>query len=345
MQKFYEKIKVAKPNTNAMNEARKFWSNFNNKGYSLGEMEDFVVRYAGMMGTATPVMPDKKAMLIMCGDHGIAQQGVSAYPQEVTIQMIKSYTRGYAAANIMAAHAKNDVYVVDMGVKEDLEVHPIIINKKVAYSTNDISKEAAMTEEQALKAIHSGYEVTIDLISKGYKMFVTAEMGIGNTTIAACIAGVFTGLDIDSIVGRGAGIGDKRFMHKKQLVAQALKLNNANPNDPLEVLYKLGGYEFAGMAGMIMACAEHGIPVFVDGVNATAAALVAEKLLPGCKEYMLSSHLSAEVAHLRMLKELELKPVVDANMRLGEGTGACLAINMLESALGVYSMLQNTIKS
>ena len=283
MTKFYEKIQVSQPSVEAIAGATAVWENFHKGMYSLAELEEFSIKYAGMSHTTDIQMPTKRAMMIMCGDHGIAEQGVSAYPQEVTVQMITSYTRGYAAANIMAAHAKCDVFVVDLGVKEDLKTHPMITNKKVTYGTNDISKTAAMTEEQALQALQAGYDVTIDLIKQGYKMFVTAEMGIGNTTIAACIAGVFTGLGLDDIVGRGAGIGDKRFIHKKQLVAKALEINTVDPQDPLEVLYKLGGYEFAGMAGMIMACAEHSLPVFVDGVNATAAALIAEKLLPGCK--------------------------------------------------------------
>lgn len=336
MEKFYEQIKIAPLDERAMLSVGRVWDGLAEKMYEVGELRDFTAKYAGITGSAQMQMPEKTAMIIMCGDHGIAAKGVSAYPQEVTVQMILSYTRGYAAANIMAAHAGADVFVADIGVKEDLPAHPMLINRKVAYGTADISEGPAMTKTQALAALTAGYEITCELIAKGYKMFVTAEMGIGNTTIAACIAGVFTGLSVEDTVGRGAGIGDNRLLHKKALVSEALRLNPVDPADPLDVLVKLGGYEFAGMAGMIIACAEHRLPVFVDGVNATAAALLAEKLVPGCKEYMLSSHLSAEIAHAGMLKMLDLKAIVDAGMRLGEGTGACLAIKMLRSALALY---------
>lgn len=337
MEKFYENINIPALDTKSMQAVQAAWAKFNDKVYSIGELEEFVAKYAGMVGSSKLHMPKKKAMLIMCGDHGIAEHGVSAYPQEVTVQMITSYTRGYAGANVMAAHAKADVFAVDVGVKVDLQQHPILINKKVAYSTNDISQGPAMTEAQAIQALRAGYDVTLDLINQGYEMFVTAEMGIGNTTISACVASVFTGLDVERTVGRGAGIGDKRLQHKKELVKKTLEINKPNPDNALEVMAQVGGYEFAGMAGMIIACAQHRIPVFVDGVNATAAALIAERLLPGCKQYMLSSHLSAEIAHSSMLKLLELKAIVNADMRLGEGTGACLALHMLDVAINIYN--------
>lgn len=337
MEKFYNKISIPALDTRSMSEVKAAWGKFNEKMYSIGELEEFVVKYAGMVGSSKLHMPKKKAMIIMCGDHGIAEHGVSAYPQEVTVQMITSYTRGYAGANVMAAHANADVFVVDLGVKVDLQEHPMIINKKVAYSTEDISRGPAMTEAQALQALQAGYDVTCELIKQGYEMFVTAEMGIGNTTISACVASVFTGLDIERTVGRGAGIGDKRLEHKKALVKKTLEVNKPNPQNALEVLAQIGGYEFAGMAGMAIACAQHRIPIFVDGVNATAAALIAERLLPGCKYYMLSSHLSAEIAHSSMLKLLDLKAIVNADMRLGEGTGACLALHLLDVAINVYN--------
>lgn len=337
MEKFYDKISVPALDTLSMAEVKAAWEKFDEKMYSIGELENFVVKYAGMVGSNKLSLPKKKAMLIMCGDHGIAEHGVSAYPQEVTVQMINSYTRGYAGANVMAAHAKTDILVVDLGVKVDLHEHPLIINKKVAYSTEDISCGPAMTEAQALQALQAGYDLTCDLIKQGYELFITAEMGIGNTTISACVASVFTGLDIERTVGRGAGIGDKRLDHKKALVKKTLEINKPDPNNALQVLAQIGGYEFAGMAGMIIACAQHRVPVFVDGVNATAAALIAERLLPGCKHYMLSSHLSAEIAHSSMLELLGLKAIVNADMRLGEGTGACLASHMLDVAINVYN--------
>lgn len=336
MVKFYENIKVPSLDIASMQQVQQKWQEFRPL-YNLSELEAFTEKYAGIIGSSELTMPEKRAMLIMCGDHGVAEHGVSAYPQEVTVQMIKSYTHGFAGANALANHAGAEVLVVDLGVKVDLPTHEIIINKKVDYSTKDISVGAAMTKEQALTALKAGYDVTHELIDQGYRLFVTAEMGIGNTTIAASIAGVFTGLDVDETVGRGAGIGDNRLLMKKALVKKALDVNKPNPQDPLEVLAKVGGYEFAGMAGMIIACAEQRIPVFVDGVNATAAALIAERLVPGCRHYMLSSHLSAEVSHIKMLNLLELKAIVNAGMRLGEGTGASLAIVMLEAAINIYN--------
>jgi nicotinate-nucleotide--dimethylbenzimidazole phosphoribosyltransferase len=275
-------------------------------------------------------------MLLMCGDHGIAKYGVSAYPPEVTIQMINGYMRGTAGANVMARYANTDLFVVDIGVNADLSHFEGVRNEKVAFGTEDFTKGPAMTKEQAVKALQVGIKVADECIDKGYNLLVTAEMGIGNTTSTAAIASAMLKLSPELTVGRGTGINDERLQIKRRVVAEGLAVNAPIADDALDVLCKLGGYDHAGLAGMILGGARRGIPTMIDGVNATAAAMLAWGIYPECADYMLCSHLSEEIAHRRMLSQLNLHPVVDAGMRLGEGTGASLAVVVLQTALGLY---------
>ena len=331
-----DEIKIEPTSKDIKNDIYHKWDLMDKPQNSLGNIEKMVAKYGSMLGNE---LPDelKPAMLLMCGDHGIAKYGVSAYPPEVTIQMINGYMRGTAGANVMARHANTDLFVVDVGVNADLTNLKGVRNEKVAWGTEDFTKGPAMTKNQAIKALQVGIKVADECIDKGYNLLVTAEMGIGNTTSTAAIASAMLNLEPELTVGRGTGINDERMQIKRRVVAEGLAVNSPIADDALDVLCKLGGYDHAGLAGMIIGGARRRVPTMIDGVNATAAALIAWKLYPECSEYMLCSHLSEEIAHKKMLSQLNLHPIVDAGMRLGEGTGASLAIVVLQTALGLYN--------
>lgn len=330
-----DEMKIEPTSTDIKNDIYHKWDLMDKPQNSLGNIEKMVAKYGSMLGNE---LPDelKPAMLLMCGDHGIAKYGVSAYPPEVTIQMINGYMRGTAGANVMARHANTDLFVVDVGVNADLTNLKGVRNEKVAWGTEDFTKGPAITKNQAIKALQVGIKVADECIDKGYNLLVTAEMGIGNTTSTAAIASAMLNLEPELTVGRGTGINDERMQIKRRVVAEGLAVNSPIADDALDVLCKLGGYDHAGLAGMIIGGARRRVPTMIDGVNATAAALIAWKLYPECSEYMLCSHLSEEIAHKKMLSQLNLHPIVDAGMRLGEGTGASLAIVVLQTALGLY---------
>ena len=330
-----ENINIILPSKEIENNIYHKWELMDKPKHSLGDIEKIVAKYGAMIGNELPNVL-KPAMLLMCGDHGIAKYGVSAYPPEVTIQMINGYMRGTAGANVMARYANTDLFVVDIGVNADLSHFEGVRNEKVAFGTEDFTKGPAMTKEQAVKALQVGIKVADECIDKGYNLLVTAEMGIGNTTSTAAIASAMLKLSPELTVGRGTGINDERLQIKRRVVAEGLAVNAPIADDALDVLCKLGGYDHAGLAGMILGGARRGIPTMIDGVNATAAAMLAWGIYPECADYMLCSHLSEEIAHRRMLSQLNLHPVVDAGMRLGEGTGASLAVVVLQKALGLY---------
>ena len=319
-------------------QVRAGWAKMDKPAGSLGKLEEMTAKYAAMLGAPLPEKV-KPATLLMCGDHGIAKYGVSAYPQEVTMQMVNGYMRGTAGAMVLARHCHADVTVVDVGTCFDLTAMERVRQMKVAWGTNDFTQGPAMTQEQAEKALHAGMQVADDCIDKGYNLLVTAEMGIANTTSTAAIASAFMGIDPMLTVGRGSGINDERMKIKRQVVIDGLAKNKPRLGDAMDILCKVGGYDHAGLAGMIIAGARRRVPTMVDGVNATAAALLAYGLYPACRDYMLCSHLSSDISHSKMLEILSLTPIVDAGMRLGEGTGASLAIVILQSAIDVWNKL------
>lgn len=332
-----EKIIIPPLDEAAAAKVRAGWQGMDKPG-SLGKLEEMVEKYAAMTGKEPPVKI-KTAMTLMCGDHGIAKYGVSAYPQEVTMQMINGYMRETAGANVMARHAGADVFVVDVGTTFDLSHLDKVRQMKVAWGTEDFTQGPAMTREQAEQALHVGMQIADECIDKGYNLLETAEMGIGNTTSTSAIVSAYTGLDPELTVGRGSGINDERMKIKRQVVVDGLAKNKPKLGDAMDVLCKVGGYDHAGLAGVIIAGARRRVPTMVDGVNATAAALLAYGLYPECARYMLCSHLSSDISHKKMLEILQLTPIVDAGMRLGEGTGANLAVVVLQGALDVYNKL------
>jgi nicotinate-nucleotide--dimethylbenzimidazole phosphoribosyltransferase len=307
---------------------------------SLGKLEDIARQVAGITGDVKPLF-DKKAVIVMAGDHGVCEEGISAFPAEVTPQMVLNFLHGGAAVNVLARHAGADVVCVDMGVNADLE-HPNLVSRKVRKGSRNMAREAALTWDETVQAIEAGVELVDDLAQKGYRLFATGEMGIGNTTASAAILCALAGVDAEISVGRGTGIDDAKWLHKRSVVNKALHVNglrpakdNANSTSgdfALEVLSKVGGLEIAGLVGVILGAAKNRCPVVVDGYISSAAALVASRLAPLSASYMLASHLSQEQGHAKMLEAVGLSAMLQMDMRLGEGTGAVLAFNLIEAA-------------
>jgi nicotinate-nucleotide--dimethylbenzimidazole phosphoribosyltransferase len=298
---------------------------------SLGRLEELSVRLAGIMGQPLPAIKDK-VIITMAGDHGVVEEGVSAYPQEVTPQMVLNFLGGGAAINALARHVGARVVVVDMGVKGDLPDHPDLLNKKVAPGTANIARGPAMTHEQAVRSLEAGIEVVEDEIGRGLDIVGLGEMGIGNTTPSAAIAAAFTGESPDLIAGRGTGVDDNGLVRKIKAIQAALDVNQPDPEDGLDVLTKVGGFEIGGLAGVILGAAAHRKAVMVDGFISTAAAMVATRIAPAAKPYLIAAHRSQEYGHGLMLDWLGLVPLIDFDMRLGEGTGAAIGISLAEAA-------------
>ena len=325
----------------AMKDAQSRWDHVAKPLHSLGLLEDALVRIAGIQGTSQ-IDLTKRALVIMCADNGVVEEGVTQTGQDVTAVVTRNFTAGDSCVCLMADRADVDVFPVDIGVADPLEdcheVHPLI-RKKVRSGTRNFVKEPAMTREEVQKAFQVGIELVKELKEQDYHLIALGEMGIGNTTSTAAIVSAFLGLPPELTVGRGTGINDERMAIKRKVVADGLAKNQPRLGDAMDILCKVGGYDHAGLAGMILAGARRRVPTMVDGVNATAAALLAYGLEPACAEYMLCSHLSAEISHAKMLEVLKLTPIVDAGMRLGEGTGASLAIVILQMAINTYKEL------
>lgn len=297
---------------------------------SLGRLEDLSVRLAGIQGRARPTV-ERKTIVVMAADHGVAQEGVSAYPAEVTPQMVLNFLRGGAAINVFARQVGADVLVVDLGVAADLPPHPALLNCKVGYATANLAQGPAMTTEQAQAAICHGIDVARQLASK-VDLLATGDMGIGNTTASSAIVAAFTGLDVELVTGRGTGLDEAGWQNKVKIIRQALEINRPDPANPLDVLTKVGGFEIAGLVGLIFGAATARVPVVIDGFISSAAALVATEWLPEVSNYLIAAHNSVEIGHRAMLERMELSPLLNLNLRLGEGTGAALAMGIVEAA-------------
>ncbi len=267
----------------------------------------------------------------MAADHGVAKEGISAFPQEVTLQMLANFTSGGAAINVLAEMQGVEVEVIDLGVSQEADL-PGLKKWRIKAGTNNFCHEKAMSREECLRAIMAGIKCSQDAFQQGVRVLSTGEMGIGNTTASSAVMAAFTGYQPSLVVGRGTGLDDEGVSHKEKVVTRALELHQPNPADPLEVLAAVGGVEIAGLCGLILGGAHQGMPVVIDGFISTVAALSAVNLAPAVKEYLLPSHLSEESGHALLLDYLELKPYLNMNMRLGEGTGAVLAMNLLEGA-------------
>jgi nicotinate-nucleotide--dimethylbenzimidazole phosphoribosyltransferase len=303
---------------------------------SLGRLEELAKLIVAITQNERPTLKNK-VIFTFAADHGVTEEGVSAYPKEVTAQMVYNFLRGGAGINVLARHSGIRVVVADLGVASDLRPQPGLIIKKINYATKNMAKDPAMTRDEAVKAVEAGMEIFENEFKKGIDIIGTGDMGIGNTTASSAITAVLAKAAVEDVVGRGAGIDDKGLAHKIKVIKTALKLHSPQDVDPIGVLSKVGGFEIAGLSGVILAAASKRVPVVIDGFISGAAALTAAAIEPKARDYMIASHCSAEKGHKIMLEYLGLKPILDLNLRLGEGTGSALAINIIEAAVKVLN--------
>lgn len=328
--------RIREPDPASMAAARARQDTLTKPQGSLGRLEELSIQLAGIYRQPIPSIKDK-VIVTMAGDHGVVAEGVSAFPQEVTPQMVYNFLNGGAAINVLARHVGARIVVVDMGVASDFEPHPSLVVKKVAKGTANIAKGPAMTRAQAEQALLAGVEVVEAEIERGLDIVGTGDMGIGNTTPSAAIAAALTGEPPDKIAGRGTGVDNEGLKRKISAIERALAVNQPNPKDGLDVLAKIGGFEIGGLAGVILGAAANGKPVMVDGFISTAAAMIAVAVAPAARPYLISAHRSKEIGHGIMLDWLQLKPLFDLDMRLGEGTGAALGISVAEAACKILA--------
>ena len=318
----------------AMAEALKRQNDLTKPQGSLGQLESLSVQIAGIKGNPRPRFIHK-VIFTLAGDHGVTKEGVSAYPSEVTPQMVYNFLRGGAAINVLARYVGARVVIADLGVDSILERHPDLKDRKVAMGTRNMAKGPAMNREEAIRSIEAGMELVEAELSKGVDILGTGDMGIGNTTASSAITAVLTGADAAAVTGRGTGVDDKGWERKVKVIQKALELNRPDPKDAIDVLSKVGGFEIGGIAGVILAGARYRIPVVLDGFISGAAALIAASLSPQVKPFLIASHQSVEEGHRIILDHLGLKPLLNLGLRLGEGTGAALGISLVEASLKI----------
>ena len=329
---------ISAPDTKLMEKTQKRLDNLTKPLGSLGRLEGLAKQICGITGKDNPYLGNK-VIFTLAADHGVTEEGVSPYPKEVTAQMVYNFLAGGAGINVLASHSGARVVVVDMAVASDLRTDPRLVIKKIAYGSKNMAKGPAMSRDEAVKAIVAGFEVFEDEFRRGADIIGTGEMGIGNTTAASAITAVFTGKPVEEITGRGAGLDDKGIKHKVETIKKALAINKPDAGDAIDVLSKVGGFEIAGLAGIILAAASRKVPVVVDGFISGAAALVAYKIEPKVKDYMIAAHQSVEGGHKYILEHIGLKPLFDLNLRLGEGTGAALAIGLAEASVKILTQM------
>ena len=316
-----------------MDAARRRLDSLTKPRGSLGRLEELYVRLAGITADPQP-RPGRKVIVVMAGDHGVTEEGVSAYPSAVTPQMVRNFISGGAAINALARHVQADVTVVDVGVAVDVPGDGYG-RYNVRRGTANMCRGPAMTPDEAVRAITAGAEVARKEVASGAKLIGTGDMGIGNTTASTAIICAITGLPPARVAGRGTGVDAAGLARKIDAVQRALEINRPSPSDPLDILHKVGGLEIGALAGLILGAAALRTPAIIDGFISTAAACLAALLSPAVKDYMISSHLSAERGHRAALEVLGLSPLVSLDMRLGEGTGAALAMSLCDASLKV----------
>ncbi len=302
---------------------------------SLGRLEELAKRYCLITGKDKPKLRNK-IIFTFAGDHGVTEEMVSAFPREVTPQMVLNFLRGGAGVNVLAKHVGARVIVVDMGVDHEFEPMAGLEIRKIGRGTRNMTRGPAMTREEAVRGLLAGVEL-VEKYRKDLDILGTGDMGIGNTTPSSAIVAVITGTDPEKVTGRGTGIDDKSLANKVAVIKKAIAVNRPDPKDALDVLAKVGGYEIAGIAGLVLGAALHKIPVVVDGFISTAGALIAAELEPKVKDYLIAAHQSVEIGHRTMLERLEQRPLLDLNLRLGEGTGAALGISLVDSGLRILA--------
>ncbi len=306
--------------------------------WALGRLLDLAVDLAGMTRSLHPAV-DKRVVVVMAGDHGVVADGVSQYPQEVTCQMILNFLRGGAGINAVSRVCGAEVIVVNMGIagalEESVETKKLI-SRPVGPGTKNMLKGPAMSREEAIRSLETGIELALNLGSS-FNLFATGDMGIGNTTPSSAIVSTITAAPPAEVTGRGTGIDEHTFEHKVRVIAESIEVNKPDPANALDVLTKVGGFEIGGLAGLILGVASLRKPVLIDGFISTAAALIAQGLAPAAADYMIASHRSVERGHRVALEHLNQRPLLDLDMRLGEGTGAALAMNLVEAAVRIMT--------
>ncbi len=314
----------------ALNAAKDRLANQAKPAGSLGIMEDISARLAAIKGTID-VKLDNKRIVTCAGDHGVVEEGVSLFPSEVTPQMVYNFANKGASVNVIGNHAGAIVKAADLGVNHDFDPNLPIFHKKIRHGTANFTKEPAMTRDEAIKSIEAGIEIVNELDREmPVDLLGTGDMGIGNTTPSSAIIAAFSGIPVEKLTGRGTGIDDTALANKIAVIEKGLSLHKPAPNDPIDVLSKVGGLEIGGLAGLVIGAAAKGIPVICDGLISTAGALIACELAPAAKKYLFASHKSVEIGHVYMHERLGLTPLIDLKFRLGEGTGAAVCMELLD---------------
>jgi nicotinate-nucleotide--dimethylbenzimidazole phosphoribosyltransferase len=324
-------------NHNALTKAKQRLQEQAKPPGSLGIMEEIGARLAAIKGTIDVHLTNKQ--IITCaGDHGVVEEGISAFPAEVTPQMVFNFVGGGASVNIIGKHAGAVVKAADIGVNYDFDPGLPIFHKKIKYGTDNFTKGPAMTRAEAVKSIEAGIEIVNELHAQTpVDLLGTGDMGIGNTTPSTAIIAAFSGLPVERLTGRGSGVDDKGLANKIAVIQKGLDINKPDPNDPLDVLAKVGGLEIGGLAGLVIGAAAKGIPVICDGLISTAGALIACELAPAAKNYLFASHKSVEIGQKYMHDRMDLAPLIDLKFRLGEGTGAAVCMELLDLATRILA--------
>ncbi len=325
---------ITGPNEEVKKQARDKWDSLLKPMGSLGTLEEVTIKIAGMTGKIINRI-DKRAIVVMCADNGVVEEGVSSAPQIFTKVLTESMPKGITGVATLGKFTNTDVITVNLGVIGDIE-DPRIINKKIKEGTQNFTKGPAMAYDEAVKSIEIGIEIGNKLYSEGYDILGTGEVGIGNTTTSAAVVSALSGLDVDLVCGKGAGLTEEQFRNKKAVIRRGIALNKPNKEDPIDVVAKVGGFDIGGMCGLFLSAAKNKKPIIVDGFISSAAAYCAVKLHPLVKEYIIPSHLSGEPGARYVMDELKLKPMFSLGMRLGEGTGCTLAFNIIEA--GMYTL-------
>ncbi len=304
--------------------------------HSLGFLEELMQKIVAIQEKSNPSL-EKKAVFVFAGDHGVAEEGVSLYPNEVTTQMVYSFLSGKATINLLARSVGAQVKVVDIGVAHDFPDRGDLLMRKVGYGTRNFTQGPAMSLEEVWRALHVGMDIARDAKEAGIELIATGDMGIGNTTASSAIIAALTGQNVSEVTGRGTGIDDAVWRHKVQVIEKGLQVNASFLSEPIRVLQALGGFEIAGIAGLVIGCAIERIPVVVDGLVSSAGTLVALELHPSILDYVIFGHRSFERGQDAVLKKFNARSLIDLDMRLGEGSGACLAMGILDAACRVYN--------
>jgi len=341
MQKLNKVIsKIERIDCSLIEKTQRRLDNLTKPKASLGRLEELAKLIVGITRKENPILKNK-VIFTLASDHGVTEEGVSAYPKEVTAQMVYNFLSGGAGINVLAKHIGARVVIVDMGVAEKVQGSRFKVqgfkDRKINYGTKNMAKGPAMTKTEAIRSIEVGIEVFEEELKKGIDIIGTGDMGIGNTTPSSAITSVITGEPVENVTGRGTGIDDPSLFNKIEVIKKAIRLNEPNPKDGIDVLSKVGGFEIGGLVGVILSAAARRVPVVIDGFISGAAALIAYKLEPKVKDYMIAAHRSQELGHRIILEFLGLKPLLNLELRLGEGTGSALAISIIDASVKILS--------